>query len=114
MRYPVTDESGAENLINWIRVVCCHSGPSCKEACVVYTEEDPGVRKSEVVSWYLKEVEAEIETEAQLIERKTLAEKVIYRLVNHVSSFRTCLDPLPFGYCMDALCIHHNSGFCKQ
>ena len=49
------------------------------------TEDDSGVRHGEVVNWYLKEMENEIESEAELIERKTLVEKVIYRLVHHVS-----------------------------
>jgi hypothetical protein len=48
-------------------------------------DEDSGMRRSELVTLYLKEIESEIETEAQLMERKMLAEKVIYRLVNHVS-----------------------------
>ncbi|XP_013418015.1 zygotic DNA replication licensing factor mcm6-B [Lingula anatina] len=45
--------------------------------------DSAGLRKSDVVSWYLKEIESEIETEAELMEKKTLIEKVIYRLVHH-------------------------------
>lgn len=41
-----------------------------------------GVRKSALVNWYLKEMESEIESEAELIERKTKVEKIIDRLVN--------------------------------
>ncbi|XP_030842667.1 zygotic DNA replication licensing factor mcm6-B-like [Strongylocentrotus purpuratus] len=41
-----------------------------------------GVRKSDVVNWYLKEMEEEIETEEELIEKKTKVEKVIDRLVH--------------------------------
>ena len=47
-------------------------------------EDDAGVRRGQLVNWYLKEMEAEIESEAELIERKTLVEKVIFRLVHHV------------------------------
>lgn len=43
------------------------------------------MRKSQLVNWYLKEIESEIETEAELIRRKLLVEKVIERLIHHVS-----------------------------
>ena len=49
--------------------------------------EDGGVRHSELVNWYLKEIESEIETEAELMEKKTLVEKVVTRLIHHVSTF---------------------------
>ena len=39
----------------------------------------------DLVNWYLKEVEAEIETVKELTDKKLLVEKVIDRLVNHVS-----------------------------
>ncbi len=46
------------------------------------------------MNWYLKEIESQIETEQELLEKKTLAEKVIYRLVHIVSachaSVKTC------------------------
>ncbi len=51
-----------------------------------FAEDDLGTRRAELVNWYLKEMESEIETEQELIDRKTLAEKVIYRLIHHVSS----------------------------
>ncbi|XP_041460150.1 zygotic DNA replication licensing factor mcm6-B-like [Lytechinus variegatus] len=41
-----------------------------------------GVRKSQVVNWYLEEMQEEIETEEELIEKKTKVEKVIDRLVH--------------------------------
>ena len=37
------------------------------------------------MNWYLKEIESEIESEQELVEKKVLVEKVIYRLVHHVS-----------------------------
>ena len=43
-----------------------------------------GVRKSVLVNWYLKEMEGEIDSEAELIERKTKLEKIIDRLINKV------------------------------
>lgn len=49
-------------------------------------DETPGLRRSELVGWYLKEIESEIDSEAELIEKKTIVEKVIERLVHHVSS----------------------------
>lgn len=37
------------------------------------------------MNWYLKEIEADIESEEDLINKKALAEKVIHRLVHYVS-----------------------------
>jgi len=54
------------------------------------TDDDAGVRRNELVNWYLHEIEAEIDSEAELMERKTIVEKVIFRLVHHVSIVR-CL-----------------------
>ena len=45
-----------------------------------------------MVNWYLKEIESEIETEAELIRRKMLVEKVIERLIHHVSSDTYCCN----------------------
>ena len=47
--------------------------------------EDGGVRQDELVNWYLKEIEGEIETVQELTDKKLLVEKVIDRLVHHVS-----------------------------
>jgi len=44
--------------------------------------DSAGTRRSELVEWYLKEMESEIESEDELMERKILAEKVIHRLTN--------------------------------
>ncbi|XP_033625243.1 zygotic DNA replication licensing factor mcm6-B-like [Asterias rubens] len=40
-----------------------------------------GIRRSELVNWYLKEMESQIETEAELIECKAKVEKIINRLI---------------------------------
>ncbi|XP_040288104.1 maternal DNA replication licensing factor mcm6 [Bufo bufo] len=47
------------------------------------SEEDCHLTKSDLVNWYLKEIESDIETETELILRKRLIEKVIYRLINY-------------------------------
>ena len=44
-----------------------------------------GARRSELVEWYLGEVEGEIESVEELSQRKRVVEKVIDRLVDHVS-----------------------------
>ena len=58
-----------------------------------FPEVDSGVRRSDLVNWYLKEIEADIESEAELVDKEVLVEKVVYRLVHHVSS--TEFDGLP-------------------
>lgn len=52
-------------------------------------EEGSGMRKSAVVSWYLEQLvtQGQIESEDELLERKTLLEKVIDRLMYHVSLY---------------------------
>ncbi|KAL4229140.1 MCM DNA helicase complex subunit mcm6 [Mactra antiquata] len=45
--------------------------------------ESSGLRRSNLISWYLGEMESEIESEAELIEKKTVVEKVLDRLVHH-------------------------------
>lgn len=51
--------------------------------------ESSGVQQGELVNWYLKEVEHDIESMEELAEKKVLVEKVIDRLVNHVSAMVT-------------------------
>ncbi|XP_037537399.1 DNA replication licensing factor MCM6 [Nematolebias whitei] len=45
-------------------------------------EEEEELKKTSVVNWYLKEIEAEIDSEEELINKKALIEKVIHRLVH--------------------------------
>lgn len=53
---------------------------------LVFLEEGfEGVHKKELVNWYLKEMEGDIDTEAELMEKKEKVEKVIERLIHHVS-----------------------------
>lgn len=50
----------------------------------VSTSSD-GLKRSDIVNWYLQECADDIESEEDLIERKSLAEKVLDRLCYHVS-----------------------------
>lgn len=53
---------------------------------ILFAEEDEAaLKKSAVVNWYLKEIESEIDSEEELINKKALIEKVIHRLVHYVS-----------------------------
>lgn len=45
--------------------------------------DSEGIRREDLINWYLEQVGDEIESEDDLIERKTLIEKVIDRLINH-------------------------------
>lgn len=47
--------------------------------------DSEGVRQSDLVTWYLEQIGDDIENEDELIERKTLIEKVIDRLIHHDS-----------------------------
>lgn len=49
--------------------------------------ECTGIKRSNLVFWYLEELAEQIETEEELIERKNLVEKVIDRLIFHVSQY---------------------------
>ncbi|XP_051268506.1 LOW QUALITY PROTEIN: zygotic DNA replication licensing factor mcm6-B-like [Dicentrarchus labrax] len=46
-------------------------------------EEEEELKKSAVVNWYLKEIESEIDSEEELVNRKGLIEKVLHRLVHY-------------------------------
>lgn len=54
-------------------------------------EEEEELKKSAVMNWYLKEIESEIDSEEELVNKKGLIEKVLHRLVHYVS--------LPFAKC---------------
>ena len=51
----------------------------------VSAEEEEELKKSAVVNWYLKEIESEIDSEEELVNKKGLIEKVLHRLVHYVS-----------------------------
>lgn len=48
-------------------------------------ESYEGIRRSHVVGWYLRLIEDQLESEDELIEKKEMMEKVIDRLIYHVS-----------------------------
>jgi len=45
------------------------------------SEESGAMKKSELINWYLNEISGDIESEAELIEKKVLVEKVLDRLI---------------------------------
>ncbi|CAF0897763.1 unnamed protein product [Brachionus calyciflorus] len=47
------------------------------------SEEFNGVHKSELIAWYLNEIESQIENEQQLNEQSNLIEKILHRLINY-------------------------------
>uniref|UniRef100_A0A671NWU6 DNA helicase n=1 Tax=Sinocyclocheilus anshuiensis TaxID=1608454 RepID=A0A671NWU6_9TELE len=46
-------------------------------------DEESSLKKSELINWYLKEMESEIDSEAELVAKKNLIEKVLYRLIHY-------------------------------
>ncbi|KAK5859670.1 hypothetical protein PBY51_021207 [Eleginops maclovinus] len=46
-------------------------------------EEEEELKKSALVNWYLKEIESEIDSEEELVNKKGLIEKVLHRLVHY-------------------------------
>lgn len=57
-----------------------------------------GIRKSELVAWYLDQIQDQLNSEGELLERKNFIEKIIDRLTYHV-----CIDI--FIYCIIVLYI---------
>lgn len=47
-------------------------------------DEETGTHKSELINWYLKEMEHDIDTEAELVEKKMIVEKVVHKLIHVV------------------------------
>ncbi|KAL9966142.1 hypothetical protein ACROYT_G024167 [Oculina patagonica] len=45
--------------------------------------DDAGLRRSDIVNWYLKTIEKDIETEEELAEKKIILDKVLDRLITH-------------------------------
>ncbi|KAL8183249.1 UNVERIFIED_CONTAM: MCM DNA helicase complex subunit mcm6 [Gekko kuhli] len=46
-------------------------------------DDDSALRRSELINWYLKEIESEIDSEEELINKKNIIEKVIHRLTHY-------------------------------
>lgn len=56
-------------------------------AIIIFLLGEGGATKSQLVNWYLKEVEADIETVEELATKKILVEKIVERLLDHVSGW---------------------------
>lgn len=52
-------------------------------------EDENALKKTAVVNWYLKEIESEIDSEMELVNKKAIIEKVIHRLVHYVRTHST-------------------------
>ncbi|TRY55802.1 hypothetical protein DNTS_025648 [Danionella cerebrum] len=46
-------------------------------------DEEASLKRSELINWYLKEIESEIDSEAELVAKKNLIEKVLHRLIHY-------------------------------
>ncbi|RLW04805.1 hypothetical protein DV515_00005686 [Chloebia gouldiae] len=46
-------------------------------------EDDAALKRSELINWYLKEIESEIESEEELINKKKIIERIIHRLTHY-------------------------------
>ncbi|RMC18805.1 hypothetical protein DUI87_04701 [Hirundo rustica rustica] len=46
-------------------------------------EDDAALKRSELINWYLKEIESEIDSEEELINKKRIIERVIHRLTHY-------------------------------
>lgn len=51
--------------------------------CIAMGTDSEGIKKSELVQWYLEQIQDMLESEDDLIERKMLVERLIERLVTH-------------------------------
>lgn len=51
--------------------------------CIAQGSDTEGIKKSDLVQWYLEQIQEMLETEEDLIERKLLAERLIERLITH-------------------------------
>jgi hypothetical protein len=70
------------------------------EPLLFFFPEEGGVRQDELINWYLKEMESEIETVQELTDKKLLVEKVIDRLVHHVSHMTSKLLSCDLDVCI--------------
>ena len=69
-------------------MVCCHGDVHWPLPLPLLLGES-GIRRMELVDWYLQANEADMETVDEVREKRMLVEKVIDRLVQHVS-FNHC------------------------
>ncbi|OTF69876.1 hypothetical protein BLA29_012783 [Euroglyphus maynei] len=52
-----------------------------REEARIEAGESEGFRKSQLIEWYLEQIVADIETEAELVQRKMICEKIIDKLI---------------------------------
>lgn len=75
-------DSASAKAINILQcnVMLCATYP-----CTTLSLDDDkeGMRISELVAWYLDQVQDEIDTEEELLDRKAITEKIIDRLIYH-------------------------------
>lgn len=57
-----------------------------------------GLKKSELVAWYLDQIQDQIDSEEELLERKNFIEKIIDRLTYHVCTKIVNLKLFEFYY----------------
>lgn len=51
--------------------------------CIAQGTDTEGIKKSDLIQWYLEQIQEMLETEDDLIERKFLVERLIDRLITH-------------------------------
>jgi DNA replication licensing factor MCM6 len=51
--------------------------------CISQGSDTEGIKRSDLVQWYLEQIQEMLETEEDLIERKLLVERLIERLITH-------------------------------
>lgn len=66
--------------------------------CRVAEEDESALKRSELVNWYLKEIESEIDSEEELINKKRIIEKVVHRLTHYVSIHSRGTVPVSAGF----------------
>lgn len=73
------------NLSNMLVIHMRNEEARAEEVQAEDAAQSEGIKKSELINWYLEQIADQIESEEELIERKTLIEKVVDRLMYHVS-----------------------------
>jgi len=56
----------------------------CKINIFLIDDNKGGIRKSELIAWYLDQIQDQLDSEEELLERKNFIEKIIDRLTYHV------------------------------
>lgn len=75
-------------------------------------EDEVALKKSAVVNWYLKEIESEIDSEMELMNKKAMIDKVIHRLVHCVRKYFVQCDKFMFFECLSLKTCFNKLCFC--